>query len=148
VKILFVADASHYTMYAISSAAEICLATGAEVDIIGVVPALSGFLEDHEISPSRKDRHLSGMEALAKKAVEAARFSLLEKGVNIVSTCIIQAGGSIGDAVVEYAEQEDTNLVILGTCTDRSVRAGLGGAVAQIAKESTCSVMIIKSPDC
>ena len=147
VKILFVVDASPYTTRALSPGAKICLETGAAVDVVGVVPALSAFMEDYEISPARRDRHLLGIENLAKKAVEAAKTFLAEKGVNIASTCTIQAGGSIGDAVVEYALQEAVNLIILGTGTDKAVRAGLGGAVAQIARESPCSVMVIKSSD-
>lgn len=147
-KILFVVDASHYTTHALSSASRICLATRATVDIIGVVPSLSGFMmEDYEISPARRDRHVSGMESLAKKAVEAAKTFLAEKGVHIASSSIVQAGGSIGDAVVEYSEQEAPDLIILGTGTDKAARAGLGGALPQIARESPCSVMIIKSQD-
>ncbi len=146
-KIVVVVDASPYTAAALAVAAETASSRRAELDVVGVVPSIGGGMEDHEISPTRIERHLSGMQNLAARAVDRARAYLSGRGATPSHACTLQAAGTIAEAVVEYACEEKADLIILGTGTDRSVRAGLGGAVAQIARDSPCSVVVVKSAD-
>ncbi len=87
---------------------------GAEISVISVVPYIGG-MDDHEISPARRERHMETFEKRADEIVKQACDVL--HAANVTSSCTknIVTSVSIADAIIEFAETEKIDLIIMGS---------------------------------
>jgi len=143
-KILVPVDGSVYSQEALSVAADCAKTKGADVLVISVVPFIGG-MEDHEISPARRERTTEGLEKRADDMVKAACGYL--SGVNVVTSCskTIVTSISVPDAIIDFAESEKVDLIIMGSKgLSPSARFKMGSVASQVVKYSPCSVYLVK----
>ena len=145
-KILVPVDGSIHSMEALKLAADYVKLKGAEVFSISVVPFIGG-MTDHEISPARRERHMEAMSELADEAVKKACEALNKENVTTSCTKTVVASVSVPDAIVDFAEAEGIDLIILGSRgLSASSRIKMGSVAAQVVKYSPCSVYLVKLP--
>jgi nucleotide-binding universal stress UspA family protein len=145
-KILVPVDGSKHSVEALKTAIELVKAKGAELSVISVVTAISG-LEDHEISPAKKDRVADSMTRYADEVIRKAVELLAAESVTPAHTRAIISEVSVPDALIEFAEKEKVDLIVMGSRgMSTSDRFRLGSVATQVVKYSPCSVYVIKLP--
>lgn len=145
-KILVPVDGSPHSMEALQVAADMAKEKGAEILVISVVPYIGG-MEDHEISPSRRERHMESIGKLAEEAVKKACEVLAAKAVTTGCLKPVVATSSVPDAIVDFASEEGVGLIVMGSRGLSSLGPfKLGSVASQVVKMSTCSVYIVKTP--
>ncbi len=145
-KVLVPVDGSVHSLEALKVAVDFVKFKNAEVYVVSVVPHIGG-MEDHEISPRRRERTLESIENLANEAVKKACDLLAEQ--NVVSSCskTVVTSISVPDAIIDFAENEKIDLVIMGSRgLSASSRFKLGSVASQVMKYSPCSVYLVKMP--
>ena len=70
-KILVPVDGSEYALEALRVAIDFVKTKGASIALISVVPYIGG-MDDHEISPARRERHMDGLQKRADEIVKQA----------------------------------------------------------------------------
>lgn len=145
-RILVPVDGSKNASEALQVAIDLAKAKGAEIYILSVVPYISG-MEDHEISPARRERHMESMEKQAREVVKRATDALATAGLTSPCAKTVFADSSIPDAIIDFAETEKINLLIMGyRGVNTSTRYKVGGVATQVVKASPCSVYLVKMP--
>lgn len=143
-KVLVPVDGSAHSMEALSVAADFANAMKADIFVISVAPSILG-MEDHEISPARRDRHMEMAEKRAEDAVAVACEAL--KKSSVVSNCAkaISTSISVPDAIIDFAETEGIDLIVIGSRgLSTSSRFKIGSIATQVVKYSPCSVYLVK----
>jgi nucleotide-binding universal stress UspA family protein len=99
-----------------------------------------------------KSRRLPGQEvALLKAEQERKGRILLEKTVEILRSSGIDATGlllrgDVASEIVEYASENQMDLIVTGSGGDRQVEGWLLGSVARkLAYFATSSILVVKS---
>ncbi|NLI34623.1 MAG: universal stress protein [Deltaproteobacteria bacterium] len=145
-KILVPLDGSEYSNEALQVAIDFARTKGAQISIISVVPYIGG-MDDHEISPSRMQRHMEGFEKRADEIINQGWEVLTAAGLEAGSTRSVIESASVPDAIIDYAEKEKTDLIVMGSRgLSPSARFKLGSVASQVAKYSPCSVYLVKIP--
>lgn len=141
-KVLVPVDGSKYSMEALKVAADFAKTKGANVCLISVVPAIEGV--DLEISASERDRLKEKMMKQAEYIVQQASGVLA--AANVISTCrAVVASTSVPDAIIDYAESEKTDLIIIGSRgLSPSARFRLGSVASKVIRHSPCSAYVVK----
>lgn len=143
-KILVPVDGSTHSMEAVKTALDFVKMKGAEVLVISVVPFIGG-MEDHEISPSRRERHMEGYTQVSEDAVKKACELLSKESVTPKCSETVLASVSVPDAIIDFAEKEKTDLIIMGSRgLSTSTRFKLGSVASQVVKYCPCSVYLVK----
>jgi nucleotide-binding universal stress UspA family protein len=143
-KILVPVDGSKHSEEAIRTSIELVKAKAAEILVITVVPSIGG-MEDHEISPGKRDRHEEEMARYADEIIQKAEAMMAAAGVKPMHARSIMAGTSVPDAIVEFAEKEQIDLIVMGSHgMSTSERLRLGSVVTHVVKYSPCSVYVVK----
>lgn len=143
-KILVPVDGSTHSMEALKVAADFAKNRAADIFVISVVPFVGG-MEDHEISPGRREREMGKIEQIADEAVKKACDLLNSE--NVVSQCskTIITSISVPDAIIDFAEGESIDLIIMGSRgLSASSRFKMGSVASQVAKYCPCSVYLVK----
>ena len=70
-KVLVPVDGSKYALEALNVAIDFVKTKGGEISVISVVPYIGG-MDDHEISPARRERHMETFEKRADEIVKQA----------------------------------------------------------------------------
>lgn len=143
-KLLVPVDGSVHSMEAIKVAMDYAKMKGAEISVISVVPYIGG-MEDHEISPSRRDRHMENIQRMADEAIRKARDLMAQEQITPSRFETIVTSISVPDAIVEFAERQKADLIIMGS-RGLSASSGfrIGSVASQVAKASPCSVYLVK----
>ncbi|NSW87638.1 MAG: universal stress protein [Syntrophobacteraceae bacterium] len=145
-KVLVPVDGSQHSMEALNVAMDFARMKSAEVFVISVVPFIGG-MEDHEISPARRERVMEGIEKRAKDAVKLACDTLYAEGVSTSCSKTIVTSISVPDAIIDFAETEKIDLIVMGSRgLSVSSRFKLGSVATQVVKYSPCSVYLVKMP--
>ena len=145
-KILVPVDGSKYALEALNVAVDFAKTKGGEISVISVVPYIGG-MDDHEISPARRERHMETFEKRADEIVKQACDVLHAASVTSSCTRNIVTSVSIADAIIDFAETEKINLIIMGSRgLSPSTTFKLGSVASQVAKNSPCSVYLVKAP--
>ncbi len=145
-KILVPVDGSMHSMEAVKAAVDFARMKSAEVLVISVVPYIGG-MEDHEISPSRRERHMEGYTKVSEDAVKQACDLLSTEGVTASCSKTILASVSVPDAIIDFSEKEKADLIIMGSRgLSTSTRFKLGSVASQVVKYCPCSVYLVKVP--
>ena len=145
-KILVPVDGSQYALDALEVAIDFVKTKGAEIAVISVVPYIGG-MDGHEISPARRERHMETFEKRAEEIVKQACDVL--HAANVTSSCTknIVTSVAVADAIIDFAETEKINLIIMGSRgLSPSSTFKLGSVASQVLKNSPCSVYLVKAP--
>ena len=90
------------------------------------------------------------METFEKRADEIVKQACdVLHAANVTSSCTknIVTSVSIADAISDFAETEKINLIIMGSRgLSPSSTFKLGSVASQVAKNSPCSVYLVKAP--
>ncbi|RPJ00907.1 MAG: universal stress protein [Deltaproteobacteria bacterium] len=145
-KILVPVDGSIHSMEALKIGADYVKMKNAEIYAISVVPYIGG-MDDHEISPARRERHMDGMEKLADEAVKKACGLMSAQNVTLSCSKTVITSVSVPDAIIDFAESENIDLIVMGSRgLGASSRIKMGSVATQVLKYSPCSVYVVKLP--
>ena len=141
-KILVPVDGSQHSMAALDAAADYAKTKGADICLINVMPYIEAV--DMEISAHEREKVNQSMEKRAEYIVQQACGVLT--GKDIMASCRhIIASDSIPDAIIDYAEQEKVDLIIIGSRgLSKSSRFKMGSVATSVVKHSPCSVLVVK----
>lgn len=143
-KVLVPVDGSTHSMEALKVAADFAKTRGAAIFVISVVPFVGG-MEDHEISPGRRERAMGKIEQIADEAVKKARDLLGAENVLAQSLQTITSSISVPDAIIDFAEAEAIDVIVMGSRgLTTSSRFKMGSVASQVAKYSPCSVYLVR----
>ena len=143
-KILVPVDGSIHSMKGLEIAADFARTKQADIFVISVAPGISG-MEDHEITPNRRERHADAVEKMAHDAVNLACEFLSKEQIVSKCTKTVAASSSVPDAIIDFAESEQIDLIILGSRgLTASSRFKVGSIANQVVKYSPCSVYLVK----
>jgi nucleotide-binding universal stress UspA family protein len=129
-------------MAALDVAIDYAKTKGANICLIDVMPYIEAV--DLEISASDREKVNQSMEKRADDLVQNSCGYL--SGNDITATCRhIVASTSVPDAIIDYAEQEKVDLIIIGSKgLSQSSRFKMGSVAAKVVKHSPCSVYVVK----
>jgi len=145
-KILVPVDGSAHSLKALEIAADFAKTRQAEIYVISVTPSIGG-MEDHEISPHRRERHEEILQKRADEAIETAHEVLRTQQVGVKISQTVSTTVSVADAVIDFAETEKIDLIILGSRVLSASSRLRGDSIAnQVVKYSPCSVYVVKIP--
>ncbi|MDP2156734.1 MAG: universal stress protein [Nitrospirota bacterium] len=141
-KVLVPVDGSKYSEEALKIAADYAKTKGANICLINVVPFIEGF--DLEISAAEREKLSNSLAKRGDYIVQQACGILTAQ--DIISTCrSVVASASVHDAIIEFAETEKVDLIIIGTKgLSASSRFKMGSVTSKVVKHSPCSVYVVK----
>jgi nucleotide-binding universal stress UspA family protein len=143
-KILVGIDGSQTALNAAEYAIEMARKDGAQLIALTVnrLPLSSYGI----ITPKDESQHLKEKEDMTESKQWLSNVSQNAKQKNVqVKTEVVRSQMSIEGAIVEYAESEDVDLIVIGTKGSSDIKKVLLGSVASgVVAYSTCPVMIIK----
>jgi nucleotide-binding universal stress UspA family protein len=145
-KILVPVDGSEHALEALKVAIDFVKTKSATIAVVNVVPYIGG-MDDHEISPARRERHMGSLQKRADEIVEQACDVIAT--ANAASSCTKNTvtSVSIAEAIIDFAETEKTDLIIMGSRgLSASLRFKIGSVASQVAKNSPCSIYLVKYP--
>jgi len=141
-KILVPVDGSRYSREALKVAVEFAKTRGAEICLLNVVPDFTDI--DLEISAGERDRVTQRLESRGESIIQEARRMLEAEKVsadcrsNVVAT-------SITDAIIDVAEKEKMDLIVIGSRgLSKSSRFKLGSVASKVVAYAPCSVYVVK----
>ena len=143
-KILVPVDGSAHSMKGLEIAADFARTKQAEIYVISVAPGIGG-MEDLEIPPARRERYSDAVEKRAEDAVTLACEFLAKEQVVSKCTKTVASSSSVPDAIMDFAENEQIDLIVLGSRgLTASSRFKVGSIANQVVKYSPCSVYLVK----
>jgi nucleotide-binding universal stress UspA family protein len=143
-KIVVGIDGSESSMDAADYATEIAKKDGAEVIALSVkrLPLSSYGLADpqDEVKQSKENEEMQELRELLDKVSLNAKQSNVQLKKEIINSQM-----SIEAAIVEYADSEGADLIIIGTKGTSNIKNMLLGSIASgVVKYATCPVMVVK----
>ncbi len=138
-KILAALDQSNYATLVLQKAMEIAAKEGAELTALTISNAPYTNLYLGELSGEFLDRIRKGVEESVQRIKEQAKAA--KATVNVV----VQESPSPAEAIVEYAEKNGVDLIVIGNKGAGAVERFLIGSVSsKVVSHSPCSVMVVK----
>ncbi len=143
-KVLVPVDGSKYSMEALKVAIDYSKTKGAEIYLINVVPYIGGM--DLEISASEREKFKESMEKRADYIVQQACGILAVE--NVIASCkTIVVSTSVPDAIIDFAEKEKIDLIVIGSRgLSLASRFKIGSVASKVVRHSPCSVYVVKLP--
>ncbi len=141
-KILIPVDGSKYATEAVRMVAGLAKATGSEVTLMSVTPAVA----DMDVEYTAKERATleARTMAYAEKAMADAAKVLSEAGLSPKTSVV--SSTSVADAILTTAKKGKFDLIAIGSrglgATGRIV---LGGVASRVVNHSHCSVLVIRA---
>lgn len=143
-KILVPVDGSKYSYEALKVAVDYAKMKGADMTVISVA-SFAGDI-DLEISAAEREKIIKRMEQRADSLVLDAHDAVSKENVHAVCK-IVTTDTSIADAIIDSAENEKADLVIMGSRgLSPATRFKMGSVAAQVVKYCGCSVHVVKLP--
>lgn len=142
-KILVPVDGSKYSMEGVKVALDYAKTKGADVTLITVSPFVAGL--DLEISAKEMAGLNESMKRRGEEALESAQ-SMLKAG-GVTSKTILSSAISAADEILDTAEKDKTNLIIIGNrgLGGAATRFFMGSVASKVATHAPCSVYIVKA---
>lgn len=135
-KILIGLDGSDDSIKAADDAIAIAKLHGAKLITLHVIPSDTTAPTSQEFSKRSVEATEAWFGDIKRKGAEA--------GVE-VETKVISSGYSVGQVVVDQAEKENVDLIVVGTRGMTGFKKMLLGSVAlEVVTYSDCSVMVVK----
>jgi nucleotide-binding universal stress UspA family protein len=141
-KILVPVDGSKYSLEGVKVALDYAKTKGAEITLMTVSPFVSGL--DLEISAKEMAGLNESMKKRGEEVLESAQNILRAEGVS--SKTILSSAISAADEIISTAEQDKTNLIIIGNrgLGGAATRFLMGSVASKVATHAPCSVYIVK----
>jgi nucleotide-binding universal stress UspA family protein len=141
-KILVPVDGSKYSMEGVRVALDYAKTKGADITIMTVTPFVSGL--DLEISAKELESLTEKMNQRAEEVLESAEGILKAEGVS--SETILSSAVSAADEILDTAEKDGTDLIIIGNrgLGSAATRFLMGSVASKVATHAPCSVYIVK----
>jgi nucleotide-binding universal stress UspA family protein len=142
-KILVPTDGSKYADQALVVAIDLVKrAKGGELCLISVAPAI----EEYELEFSAGSRETISREFAARAARVIEKGAALAETAGVKVTCKSEtSAASIPDAIVDYAEKEAVDLIVIGTRgLSPSSRFRMGSVASKVVRHAHCSVYVVK----
>jgi nucleotide-binding universal stress UspA family protein len=118
----------------------------AEIHLVHVVRKMTFYADSSISQPSKTDikSHVSNFEKDSQQMAEKQLKAFKEKFVDVSSSCKNHiAYGTHYKKIIEYAELNDIDLIIMGS--GRNIHTHLFGSVAdKVSKMANCPVMMIR----
>lgn len=138
-KILAALDQSNYATLVLKKAVEIAEKEGAELTALTISNAPFTNLYLGELSGEFLTKIRNSLEESVQRIKEQAKAA--KTAVNVV----VQESPSPADAIVEYAEKNGVDLIVIGNKGAGAVERFLIGSVSsKVVSHSPCSVMVVK----
>lgn len=139
-KILCAVDLSEHSSTVAAYAATLAQATGASVHVVYTAPSLSQYVGFH-VPPNTIENFVGEIVAGAEKSMEAfveENFS----GISVTSQVLI---GYAAEEILNRAEDEDVDMIVMGTHGRKGIDRILFGSVAEkVVKNSRKPVLTIR----
>ncbi|HBR21838.1 MAG TPA: hypothetical protein DD713_04625 [Nitrospiraceae bacterium] len=142
-KVLVPVDGSKYSMEALKVAIDYAKTKGANICLINVAAFIEGI--DLEISASERERLNETLTKRADYIVQQACGVLTAE--DVIATCgHVVAASSVPEAIIDYAEKEKIDLIIIGSRgLSPSSRFKIGSVASKVVSHSPCSVHVVKT---
>lgn len=138
-KILAALDQSNYATLVLKKAVEIAEEEGAELTALTISNAPFTNLYLGELSGEFLAKIRKSLEDSVQRIKEQAKAA--KAAVNVV----VQESPSPADAIVEYAEKNGIDLIVIGNKGAGAVERFLIGSVSsKVVSHAPCSVMVVK----
>lgn len=138
-KILAALDQSNYATLVLKKAVEIAEKEGAELTALTISNAPFTNLYLGELSGEFLAKIRKSLEDSVQRIKEQAKAA--KAAVNVV----VQESPSPADAIVEYAEKNGIDLIVIGNKGAGAVERFLIGSVSsKVVSHAPCSVMVVK----
>ena len=138
-RILLATDGSPNSEQAAAVAAQIAKSYDSEVTVLSAIPSISGRPAPLE------GEYYSRLINKADDNVDRAAAIFKEAGVSVSEKEIPQNHASIVETIVDYASQQKTGLIVLGT---RGLggfrRAALGSVSSGVAEHAPCATLVVR----
>jgi nucleotide-binding universal stress UspA family protein len=139
--VLVPTDGSDCADAALDAGIEVATATDADLHVLSVVDVTSLGVD------VRAEFQVDVLEESANEIVTEAAETASAGGVEAVSG-VVEFGSSIGRAIVEYAEEHDVDLVVVGTHGRTGLDRYLLGSVAEkLIRTAPVPVLTVRAPD-
>jgi len=140
-KILVAIDGSNDAMEGARLALGMAKAQAAVVTLLAVIPVYPDI--DLEISARARDSLEMKLSSQAEKALAQAKALFQARG--ITPKALIISAGSIADEIVKMAEEEQVDLIVIGSRgLGATGRFTLGGTAMKIISQAPSSVLVAK----
>ena len=141
-KVLVPVDGSKYTTMCLKVAAFLCKPKEAEIYIMTVIPHLSDI--DLELSPADREVVRESFKKRGEVLLEKSKKELESYGIHKITTVLLK-GTSPSREIVDFAEKEKVNLIIIGARgLNEEARFLLGAETPKVVKYSPCCVFVVK----
>ncbi|QFU81700.1 universal stress protein [Natronorubrum aibiense] len=138
-RILVPTDGSDHAAVVAAHAAEIATTKSATVHVLSVVDDRAFLvLDDDRIDAVRTD-----LEANARDAVDDVATAAIDHGLD-VETAI--DSGSPAECIVDYADEHDIDLIVMGTSGDEYERNVVGSVSQRVVRQAPTPVLTV-GPD-
>lgn len=142
-KILVPTDGSKFADEALAVAVDLVKTKGGELCLISVAPAI----EEFELEFSASSRETIRREFAQRAAKVVERAGVIAAAAGVKATCSAEPSApSIPDAIVNFAEQQGVDLIVMGTRgLGPSSRFRMGSVAAKVVRHAPCSVYVVKT---
>ncbi len=143
-RILVPVDGSRHSLEGVKVASHYAETRIAAIYLLTVIPLIADV--DLELSASDRDRLLECMKERGDDILSHAADMLRSYGHANVKT-ILTTAASAAQAIVDFAENEKMNLIIIGSKgMGATARFFLGSVASQVVRYSPCSVYVVREP--
>jgi nucleotide-binding universal stress UspA family protein len=141
-KILVPIDGSKNSMEAVKIALKYAKATKTDIYLMTVIPFISGL--DLELSASARESIENSMKSRGEEILKEAQNILSAEGVT--ANTIISSAISAADEIINFAEKEKVDLIIIGSRGVGGVatRFLMGSVASKVVSNAPCSVYVVK----
>lgn len=141
-KILVPIDGSKFTDMCLKTAAWFCKGKDVEICLLNIIQHVSDF--DFELVPRDRESLRDSLQQRAEALLNKAAEFLKDRGLKNITSVILK-GASPAAEIVEYAEKEKMNLIIIGARgMSEQARFLLGGETPKVVKYAPCCVYVVK----
>jgi len=145
-KVLVAIDGSENSKRALSSAIEIAKAFSSELFVVNVVPppVYYGDTMGSPVPLPAIQEYYSYSQSASKKLVEDAVNECKSKGVDAKGFSL-DGVNSVVDAIVQFAEKQKIELIVVGTRGLSGLKKLILGSVSSgVVSQAPCSVLVVK----
>lgn len=143
-KIIVPVDGSAHAREAVKVAADYAKRKGGTVCLISIVPYIEAV--DLEITAKERERVKERMAKSADAIIQEGLAILSTEGLPVNCSLVVDST-SIPDTIIDYAEREKADLIVMGSRgLSPSSRFRLGSVAAKVTAHSPCSVYVVKLP--
>lgn len=143
-KILVPVDGSKHAEEALYAAIDLLKSKSGDLVVMSVIPSFESF--DLELSASGRESLRRDFEAKAERVVKRSCDIATGEGVKVDCKAEVSAT-SVPDAIVDFAEKQGVDLVVIGS---RGLSPGsrfrMGSVASKVVRHAPCSVYVVKKP--